>query len=146
MAKRISRRELKEKIKNLEFDLMVKESRAKDTEIVLKDLEKRFRDLGRKVEMFHVQGTGIECIEINPEPWGNYFSLFSDFDLQGEMLDGIKERLVIGIARGLIAKNLVQFIFHDDFMGKKTVAAKVWIVPWDQLVKKVIIRTDERGI
>ena len=43
---------------------------------------------------------------------------------------------------GLMDKDLVQFIVHDHdiFPDQITIGAKLWVVPWEKMVSKIIIK------
>lgn len=140
MAKRISRRELKEKIRNLEYLNKTYAWSLDDYRQKYKELEKRFQELGSKVEMFNLKGSGIECIEIEPQPWGQYCRL-AGYVPEAQM-PAVKERLISQIVRGLMETNLVQIIDHSGWepFEEKTIGAKLYVVPWEKLVKKEQIR------
>lgn len=138
MAKRISRRELKQwnrdlkhKVKELEYDLeAVRLERNK--------LDHRLTLLGSKADAYDVRGAGIECIEINPETWGQYCVLYSDEDVNVET---IKRRLAGCLIDGLMKSNSIQIIVQDDvFPNRKTIGAKLYVIPWDKMVKKLVIQ------
>ena len=89
--------------------------------------------------MLDLKGSGIECIEINPEPWGQY-SVLSKY-IPEAAIPAIKERLVSQIVRGLLESDLIQIIDHPGGgpFGERTIAAKLYVVPWEKLVKKVVV-------
>ena len=138
MAKRISRKELKEKIRSLEYLNKVYRWNADNYCKKYEELKKRFQELGSKAEMFDLKGPGIECIEIEPQQWGQY-SMLSD-NIPDAALPQVKERLITQIARGLMEANLVQIINSEAGpFGGKTMGAKLYVVPWEKLVKKIVV-------
>lgn len=84
--------------------------------------------------------------EIKVETWGMYIVLGGETAVD-HVLEAAKEQVVSDIAKGLIENNLVQFVVRDmenDFDPLNqacTVAAKINVVPWEQLTtKKLVIR------
>ena len=142
MAKRISRRELKEKIRNLKIDLDIALSRKEEAIDRLEELQKRFDEMGSRVETYDVQGGAIECIEIKPQTWGTYEAFCGHQEFSKEQLDEIKRRLVSSLADGMMKWNLVQIIAHDGLtpISPATVGAKLYVVPWDKMVKKIFVK------
>lgn len=138
MGKRISRkelkqwnRELKHKVKELEYDL-------DDVRLERNNLDHRLTLLGSRVETLGARGSGIECIDIEPEPWGQYCVLRDNEEPQ---MDEIKRRLVGRIAEGLMKSNNIQIIVHDDiFPGRVTIGAKLYVIPWDQMAKRIAVK------
>ena len=139
MKKRISRRELKEQIRNLKFDLNSSKCDLDSMQTKYDDLKKRFADLGSKAESYDVKGDGIECIEVFPQAWGNYFCLARGLEDPDE-IDHVKKRLISDIANGLMENNMIQFIMNDSSPLGKTMGAKLYVVPWDKMVRKIVIR------
>ena len=94
------------------------------------------------METYDVRGNGIECIDIKPEPWGQYARISDKIEITDDILESIKNRVVSQIARGLMDKDLVQFIVHDHdiFPDQITIGAKLWVVPWEKMVSKIIIK------
>ena len=145
MAKRISRRELKGRIKDLQFMVKCKEDKIKEVEEKYKGIEKRFQEMGSQIETLNVQGEGIKCIEVKPQAWGTYAMLAPWHTDSEEAMEALKDKLVKNIAKGLIDYNYVQFIHKDDTSPfGETFAAKLYVVPWDKLAKRTIkIKTGE---
>ena len=130
--KRISRKELKQKIKTLEsrisFLTYEKESMRSQRDKYAKRLDYLGSEGWRQLD--------ISRVEIKPEPWGKYCILPQELDLNAEIIDEIKSRLVKDIASGLMESGMVQIIVHDGdiFYDKKTVGAKLFVVPWEKTV------------
>ena len=143
MGKRISRRELKEKIKDLSFELRTAEYRL-STAIMGRDaLKQRLTELGSKAENFDVRGSGMTCIEVEPKAWGSYCVIPYGEKMTEDDTEHLKEELARNIARGLMEENMIQIIDHHQDMDPlqgRTIAAKVYVVPWDKMVKKLVIK------
>lgn len=139
MGKRISRRELKEKIRDLSFKLRTEQQKYATLHMEHKVLQKRFMDLGSKAESYDVKGAGIHCIEIKPEPVGTYACMEQDMEESLNLVELISERLAYDIAKGLIKSNAIQIIKNDDVIFGNTIGAKLWVIPWDKMVKKIVI-------
>lgn len=139
MAKRISRRELIEKIRWIEAEERILRHDNESLIEKLNDLNKRFIELGSKAETYDANGC-IECIEIKPQAWGHYAHLIGN-DFSEEFIEELKYRLADGIVRGLLNSNYVQIIVKEDpiHTDMKTLAAKLYVVPWDKLVRTVRI-------
>ena len=140
MGKRISRRELIEKIKSLQFDLTMKNHDLCNMIMERDKLKKRIMDIGSRCEMLDISGPGINCVEVRPEAWGQYMVMSPLIDLSDTELEDMKKMLVGKIVQGLMEQNVVQFIIgkHDFVPDRKTIAAKLYVVPWDQLVSRTI--------
>ena len=130
--KRLSRKDLKEKIKTLERRNIVLESEAEGARKEAKELEDRLVWLGSRLDIKQAE---VPCVEVKPQAWGQYFSFIPGTKISDEMMDEIKKKLVTSIVSGLIQKNYVQFIIHEeeDF-GWPTIAAKLYVVPWEKTV------------
>ena len=138
MGKRISRRELKEWNKALKLEVRDLQYKLDTVRMERNTLDQRLTELGSRVETYDVRGAGIECIEIKPEPWGQYCVLYDRNDLP---MDAIKQRLVQSIAEGLMKSNNVQLIVQDnDLWQRKTIGAKLYVVPWDKMAKRIVIQ------
>lgn len=145
MRKRSIKRWAKEKfcrkammIERLEADLAGKEAQ-------LKAMEKRFMRLGDQIETMEQKGpalqTIIQQIDIEPIQFGKYLSmtmLDPNIEYQDEIFKEAKGRITEQIANALIENNLVQFIIGDQNKYSTldmftTVAAKITVVPWEQM-------------
>ena len=141
-GKRVSRHDLIEKIKRLERENRIAKSdelaavRARD------EIKKRFMDLGSRVMSYETRGSGIECIEVKPEPWGMYMRLSPGMELSDSEMDVLKKRLVSDIVNGLMESNAIQIIVNNDrlFPDNDIIVAKLFVVPWDKMAKKLIVR------
>lgn len=145
MRKRSIKRWAKEKfcrkammIERLEADLAVKEAQ-------LKAMEKRFMRLGDQIETMEQKGpalqTIIQQIDIEPIQFGKYLRmtmLDPNSEYEDEIFKETKGRITEQIANALIENNLVQFIIRDQNQYSPldmftTVAAKITVVPWEQM-------------
>lgn len=138
MKKKIPK-SIKKKIRKAENEARFQREKRLEAEEKAKFYEDRFRRFGSNVETVDT-GSG-ECVvtekwTIEQQPWGKYVTCRED--ISDEELEKLKEFLVDGIARGLIEKNLVQFISkerndHFPIAEFKTLAAKLYVVPWEQM-------------
>ena len=139
--KRTSRRELIQRIKSLEVDMVMANGRADDEERRRKDLEKRLQTLGSRMDL--KQTDAITCVEVEPIPFGKYATVVPGLDMS-QFIDEMKSQLVREIANSLIANNYVQIICHDGYGPfEGTIGAKLYVVPWEQTVigKKLKVMT-----
>ena len=143
--KRISRRELIEKKKELDRELVYAKHRADAAEGKIDEVNERIRQIGiRCVDMY--QGGGpINCIEIEPKAYGNYMVM----DTAGlpdaritELVNYAEKELAMKIADALIEQNVVQFIVHrrgngvvfgSDPFATDTIGAKLYVIPWEKM-------------
>ena len=126
--KRISRRELKEKIKTLKRRVEVLESEVKEAETEKRRFAKRLEYLGRE----EWKQLDLSHIEIKPETYGSYAYII------GDEIEPVKSFLVEKLVKGLIKAGYVQFIVRNERSGPldfgKSVGAKLFVVPWDKTV------------
>ena len=139
MAKRVSRRELKETIKNLKLEVQNEKFKAGELKDEYDRLNKRFEEMGSQIETFETRGSCIETIEIKPEAWGTYVS-FANREWSIEARQEAQSMLISKIAKGLMEANLVQIIekMGDLFPFQSTIGAKLYVVPWEKLAKRAI--------
>ncbi len=126
------------KIERLEADLDGKEAQ-------LKAMEKRFMRLGDQIETMEQKGlalqTIIQQIDIEPIQFGDYLAmsmLDPNIEYQDKIIEEAKGEIARKIAYALIENNLVQFIIRDQNQYSPldmftTVAAKITVVPWEQM-------------
>ena len=107
--------------------------------------KERFRRFGTNVVTIEPDnGKALRMVkwEINPETYGNYMTLMEpDLLMQSEIQRRIQEELVRSIVKGLMEANMVQFISKgrnefDPIQRFCTVAAKLYVVPWEQVPHK----------
>ena len=130
--KRISRKELKQRIKTLE-------SRISFLTYENENMRSQRDKYAKRLDYLGSEGwrqLDISRVEIKPEPWGKYCRLPHELDLNAEMIDEIKSRLVKDIASGLMESGMVQIIVHDGdiFHDEMTVGAKLFVIPWEKTV------------
>ena len=144
MNKRISRRELKNRIhiQNLQIE-QIKDALEEENNKRI-EIQNRFRELGSDPELEGVQG--VPCIEkeVEWQQWGQY--ILTD-DFRREVIEAAEERLVESIAKGLIEENIIRFIVREPeahsspFDRCVTVAAKLYCIPWEKVTtRKLKIR------
>ena len=77
--------------------------------------------------------------ELKGIPYGTYAILTKDAE---EHLDQWKQKLVESLVKGMVAENLIRFIYRKAESpfdgGYNTLAARIDVVPWEQI-------TDTRG-
>ena len=152
--KRVSRRELKAKIRELEYETqcLQRHLQASKAEISRQHemygrLYDRFIRLGTQIESLDSGGT-IQAIEIKPIPFGNYAILTDDF-IAKEIRDVVKSQIVGDILSQLLEDGYVQFITgFDDCLGAVTLGAKMYVVPWEQMARgrtaTVMVRSEKK--
>ena len=138
MKKKIPK-SIKRKIRKLENEARFQREKRLEAEEKAKFYEDRFRRFGSNVETID-PGNG-ECVvmekwTIEQLPWGRYVPCCED--ISDEEIEKLKESIVEGLVRGLIEKNLVQFILKErntvfPIAEFKTLAAKLYVVPWEQM-------------
>lgn len=148
MNKRISRRELKNRIRELkyqndQFNYIYEDEKKKRIEI-----ENRFRALGSDPELEGLYG--IPCIEkeVELQPWGNYAIIDTN---DREAVEAAEERLVESIVKGLMEENIIRFIVRESshsggpFDDLGTVAARLYCIPWEQVTTRKLKINSFRG-
>lgn len=140
--KRVSRRELKDKIRELEYEtqcqqrhlLSLKDENSRLQEMYGRLLD-RFNRLGTQIESLDSGGT-IQAIEIKPIPFGQY-AILSDEFVAKEIPDVIKSQIVNDMVSQLLENGYVQFITGiDNYPGAVTLGAKMYVVPWEQMARR----------
>ena len=143
--KRISRRELIEKKKELDRELVYAKHRADTAEEKVGEVNERIRQIGiRCVDMY--QGGGpIECVEIKPKAYGDYMVMDTaglPDDRLTELVNFAKGKLAVQLAEALMDQNIVQFIVHrrgdgvvfgSDPFAMDTVGIKLYVIPWEKM-------------
>ena len=116
---------------------------GKDQEI--EALKKRFRRLGSQIRTIEeTENSSLRVvttkIDIEPLQFGGYIALKNGTveDWKDEILEEAKSRLAAQLATALMENNMLQFIVRDQSEFSPldqftTVAAKVNIVPWEQM-------------
>lgn len=103
----------------------------------------RFRAFGSNVETVEPDDSKDLRVlkwELKPEIYGNYLKIDDELIDPGYLEKKVAEEL----AKGLVERNLVQFIKKDpdntDPLNRYgTFAAKIYVVPWEQVPHKQII-------
>lgn len=97
----------------------------------------RFRKMGSNVETVDPgrgKAVAMETWELEPEAWGNYVIVGDE--TPDDVIDKYKDMIVSSIVRGLIDRNIVQFIPGESWgpiTGLKKLGAKLYVVPWEQM-------------
>ena len=150
--KRVSRRELKAKIRELEYEtqclqrhlLASKDEISRQHEMYGR-LYDRFARLGTQIESLDSGGT-IQAIEIKPIPFGQY-AIFSDDFVAKELPDVIKRQIVSDMVSQLLENAYVQFLTGFN-LGEVTLGAKMYVVPWEQMARRrtvtAMVRSERR--
>lgn len=105
----------------------------------LDDMTKRLRRAGSlPYEYFEDENVTTVCAE--SKPFGLY-AIVNDDEYE-KVIEKTKVVVVKNLAQSLIDMNLVQIIVknaHDDpfSIGHTTVAAKLQVIPWEQMVRKI---------
>lgn len=133
--KRISRRELKAKIRELNLKAISREGQLLASKAEISQLHDRLNRLGTQIESLE-SGDPIQMIEIKPIPFGQYAMLTDDFMLK-EIPDEIKSQIVNNMASQLLENAYVQFVIgFNNFIGTVTLGAKIYVVPWEQMARR----------
>ena len=142
--KRISRRQLKERQKELKKLLTCERA---EHELEIDRLQHRLRQIGtHDVEPI---ADNLPCtkVEVPLEPWGKWAYVQDD----ERIIEEFKGILVRDLAKALIDNNVVQFIVktgaeRDTPFEYPTVGVKLYCIPWEKVNKstgKLVISTME---
>ena len=147
--KRISRRELKAKIRELNLKAISLEAQLLTSKAEISQLHDRLNRLGTQIESLE-SGDPIQMIEIKPIPFGQYAMLTDDFMVE-EIPDVVKSQIVNNMASQLLENAYVQFMVgFNNFIGAVTLGAKMYVVPWEQMARRRTVtamvkrKTDDR--
>lgn len=133
--KRVSRRELKAKIRELNLKAISREAQLLTSKAEISQLHDRLNRLGTQIESLD-SGDPIQMIEIKPIPFGQYAMLTDDFMVE-EIPDVVKSQIVSNMLSQLLEQGYVQFITgFDDCFGAVTLGAKIYVVPWEQMARR----------
>ena len=135
--KRISRRELKQEIKDLKSKLRIKEVELHGLEEDYTALKNRFMSIANYTEEIPNKGTPIQTVSLDVKTYGQYARLAYGEELDEETLDIIIRELGISIARGLVEQSMVKICLSDDDPFDRTIAAKLYVIPWEQMNRLV---------
>ena len=149
--KRVSRRELKAKIRDLNYETQNLQMHLQASKIQISQLQEmygrlhdRFARLGTQIESLDSGGT-IQEIKIKPIQFGQYAILSDDFKAK-EIPDVIKSQIVNDMVSQLLENAYVQFITGiDNYPGAVTLGAKIYVVPWEQMARRRIITARVRS-
>ena len=141
---------LKGKVSKLARKNAALESRARQAEELADYYEKRFLAFGSNVETVSEDTDAVKVLTWNLEPqvWGQYCAINPLIEMSWDVYEAIKTRLVESIVRGLLERNLVQFIVKNpdesfDPFSYSTVGAKMYVVPWEQTPHEKTIRVEQ---
>lgn len=131
--KRVSRRELKAKIRELNLKTLSLEGQLLTSKAEISQLHDRLNRLGTQIESLDSVDP-IQMIEIKPIPFGQYAMLTDDFMLK-EIPDEIKSQIVNNMASQLLEHEYVQFLTGFN-LDEVTLGAKIYVVPWEQMARR----------
>ena len=128
----------------LEIEIEKATDRAKKAEEEAEYYKSRFRAFGSNVESIDPKGwSPVELLkwELKPEIWGKYIRFDGEIvekSDEGKIRDLLEKETLQGIAKGLIERNIVQFIVRepdafDPLNRYGTFAGKLYVVPWEQM-------------
>ena len=134
------------RILRLEKAIRIAEAGKEKAEKEARYYKERLASIGRNMRTEDVNSEVVRTIkwEIHPQAWGNYLCIdgIKLFDMRGEdLLVYMKREAIRSISEGLIDKELVQFIIRnpdisDPLNRYGTFAAKLYVVPWEQVPHK----------
>jgi hypothetical protein len=137
------------RILRLEKAARCEASRRKEMEEAAKFYKDRLQSIGKNMQTVDVNSEVIRTIkwEIHPQAWGEYVCIDLDSIVSAHdekyLLAIMQEKAVNHIARGLIEKDLVQFIIKNQDMDISdplnqcgTLAAKLYVIPWERMPHK----------
>lgn len=139
--RRNERKMLQREIKQKDFRIGLLKNRIECLEEEKKKVEKRLEIAGAETETIE-EGVGmVQIIRAEVIPYGTYTRVGNYIHLDD--LTSVKMELTREIAKALIDQNIVQFIikepgmhdgpFGDIFQGYKTIGAKLFVIPWEQM-------------
>ena len=144
MKKKMRRNErqmLQRKIKQKDFTIGLLKNRIECLEEEKKKVEKRLEIAGTETETIEDEVGTIQIIRAETIPYGSFTRVGNDIHLDD--LESVKMELTREIAKALIDQSIVQFIikkpgmydgpFGDIFQGYKTIGAKLYVIPWEQM-------------
>ena len=140
-------RELKNKAETLELE---NGSLRRD----IKSLRDRLRRAG-SLPYEYFENADIKTVEAEAKVFGDFAVLDSNADHPTENeIEKAKSQVVYELVRTLMNDELIQFIVKNrDFnsgplyFDKCTVAAKLNVIPWEKMTKKIVLfpQAEERG-
>ena len=133
-----------------EAHIVSAEARAERAEDEANYYKNRFREFGSNVDTVE-PGSGklVHMLkwELKPQAWGNY-CVVDDRIVETHDVATVQkilsDKVIEGLARSLIEKNLVQFVIrdpdmHDPFNRYGTYVVKLYVVPWEQMPHSKIL-------
>ena len=132
-------REMKNKAETLELE---NGSLRRD----IKSLRDRLRRAG-SLPYEYFENADIKTVEAEAKVFGDFAVLDANADHPTENeIEKVKSQVVYEIVRSLMDDELIQFIVKDrDFTNsplyfdKCTVGAKLNVIPWEQMTKKIVL-------
>jgi hypothetical protein len=147
--KRISRRELKAKTRELEDnverlqgELVAANFEHKSWQSRFDSLFDRFTRLSTQMNSLQVNGA-IQEIEVKPIPFGQYAVLADEFRLS-KIPDEIKHQIVDDMVSQLLEGGYIKILIGNDNCFGVTVGAKMYVVPWEQMARGPVIKMQVR--
>lgn len=138
MNKRIGRRQLKEKIKDLNRQDVFQKEEINDLTEKVNELQKRLEKLGSAPDIVPY-GLPYVKAEIKPQAFGTYRYMPEEYVPE---IEDIKEQLARDLVKNLMDNGYIQFFdSNDDYPGtrmspfdKTQYAAKLYVIPWYEAV------------
>lgn len=137
--KRRGRKKLLQEIKEQKRDFENRYKLLEDQFFLLKD---RFRHAGSELETLEdVPQIPVITAEINPQQYGLYSVVDKKALEEQTFRNMIQRELITKMVQGLMDGEIVQFVAKENtwdpmMYGTYTYAAKLYVVPWEQLVRK----------
>ena len=121
--------------------------RAESAEEEAKKYKERFHKIGSNIKTIETGQHGPVVTmkwELKPEQWGNYIKFPNELVMKDDVEAierTLRNKIIDSIAKGLIENNIIQFIIRepsviDPLDRYGTYAAKLYVVPWEQMADK----------
>ena len=133
-----SRRELIEENKRLKYVNDVYERQIELLDRNYEKLKDRFRAMGSAPDIEYKDGIPVVTAEIKPMQYGTYMYYAEDSEANTQYF---QNELAKQIVKGLMEQDIIQFIYHDtDLFSNRfpTIGAKLFVIPWEQALRKPI--------
>lgn len=121
--------------------------RAESAEEEAEKYKERFHKIGSNIKTIETGEHGPVVTmkwELKPEQWGNYIKFPDELVMKDdeETLERmLRNKITDSITKGLIENNIIQFIIrgpneYNPLERYGTYAAKLYVVPWEQMAEK----------
>ena len=133
--KRLQRRLLNETYKRIEQEQLKNQYKAVaiNAEEEAEYYKDRFRKFGSNVETVEPTGKLVECLKwtVEQQPWGQYAK--TDKPGSDDWIAYVHKWLTERLVKGLMDRNIVQFIDSEEGPFGSVYAVKLYVVPWEQM-------------